>query len=130
MTAKKNPPMARELLEKTRLIAELAAEKKARDIRAYDTRAVTQMADTFVMCSVTSEPQLRAVADTAHEDMKAAGHPPLRVEGDHTCGWLIVDYGDVIFHVFREKAREFYDLDRLWADAPEIPLELDGGQGV
>jgi len=74
---------------------------------------------------VTSEPQLRAVTSIAREDMKEQGYSVLQVEGDHKCGWLIVDYGDVIFHVFREKAREFYDLDRLWADAREIKLELD-----
>jgi ribosome-associated protein len=112
-------------LAKVRQLAELAAEKKARDIRAFDVRGLTLMADAFVLCSVGSEPQLRAVTSIAREDMKEKGHRVLRVEGDHKCGWLIVDYGDVIFHVFRDKAREFYDLDRLWADAPEIKLELD-----
>jgi ribosome-associated protein len=112
-------------LKKIHAVAELAAEKKARDIRAFDVRGLTLMADAFVLCSVTSEPQLRAVTSVAREDMKEQGYQVLRVEGDHKCGWLIVDYGDVIFHVFREKAREFYDLDRLWADAREIKLELE-----
>lgn len=113
------------LLAKVRQVGEIAAEKKARDIRAFDVRGLTLMADAFVLCSVGSEPQLRAVVSLAREEMKDKGYRVLRVEGDHQCGWLIVDYGDVIFHVFRDKAREFYDLDRLWADAPEIKLELD-----
>ena len=54
-------------------------------------------------------------------EMKEAGFAPLRLEGTHRSGWLVADFGDVIFHVFRETAREFYDLDRLWADAPEVP---------
>lgn len=130
MAGKKKTGMERELLEKVLQVAEIAAEKKAGDIRAYDVRGLTLMADAFVICSTSSEPQLRAVAAAAREDMKDLGHAVLRVEGDHHCGWLIVDYGDVIFHVFREQSRTFYDLDRMWADAPEIPLPAAGGAGV
>ncbi len=122
--------MDTKLLEKVLQVAEIAAEKKAGDIRAYDVRGLTLMADAFVICSASSEPQLRAVASAAREDMKDLGHAVLRVEGDHHCGWLIVDYGDVIFHVFREQSRAFYDLDRMWADAPEIPLPADGRAGA
>ncbi len=122
---KRTGRMPAAILAKVRAVGELAAEKKARNIRAFDVRGLTLMADVFVLCSVGSEPQLRAVTSIAREDMKEKGYQVLRVEGDHKCGWLIVDYGDVIFHVFRDTAREFYDLDRLWADAPEIKLELD-----
>jgi len=122
---KRKARMPAAILAKVREVAEVAADKKARDIRAFDVRGLTLMADAFVLCSVGSEPQLRAVVSSAREDMKEKGHRVLQVEGDHKCGWLIVDYGDVIFHVFRDKAREFYDLDRLWADAPEIKLELE-----
>ncbi|MBW7865091.1 MAG: ribosome silencing factor [Candidatus Hydrogenedens sp.] len=127
MAGKKKTGMDKALLEKVLQAAEIAAEKKAGDIRAYDVRGLTLMADAFIICSASSEPQLRAIASAAREDMKDLGHSVLRVEGDHHCGWLIVDYGDVIFHVFRESARSFYDLDRMWADAPEIPLP-DGGR--
>ena len=122
---KRTGRMPAAILAKVRAVGELAAEKKARNIRAFDVRGLTLMADVFVLCSVGSEPQLRAVTSIAREDMKEKGYQVLRVEGDHKCGWLIVDYGDVIFHVFRDTAREFYDLDRLWADAPEIKLELE-----
>lgn len=113
------------LMEKLRLVAEAAHGKKARDIRVIDVRGLTLIADAFVLCTATSEPQLKAVSTAARESVRDAGHAVLRVEGDHRCGWLIIDFGDVILHVFRAQAREFYDLDRMWADAPVLPLNLD-----
>ncbi len=106
-------------------IAELAADKKARDIRAYNVHGMTLITDVFVMCTVTSEPQMKAVANAVREGMREVGVPPLNTEGNHRGNWLLIDYGEVIVHVFREEARAFYDLDGLWGDAPEIALELD-----
>jgi len=112
-------------LANTRKIASLVADKKARDIRAYDVRGLTLMADAFVMCTATSEPQMKAVYNAVREGMKDIGIAPLNTEGAFSGGWLLLDYGAIIFHVFREAAREFYDLDGLWADADEIALDLD-----
>lgn len=109
----------------TRRIAVLAAGKKAKDIKAYDVRGLTLLADTFVLCSVMSEPQLKAVYHTVHDEMKAVGEGPLRSEGAFQDGWLIMDFGSVIFHIFRESARLFYDLDGMWGDAPAIALNLE-----
>lgn len=106
-------------------MAELAADKKAKDIKAYDVRGLTLVADSFVMCTATSEPQLKAVYNAVKDGMKEIGVAPLRTEGTFAGGWLLMDYGDVIFHVFREAARQFYDLDGMWADAKEIALHLD-----
>ncbi|HOJ69232.1 MAG TPA: ribosome silencing factor [Candidatus Hydrogenedentes bacterium] len=114
-------PLSRGVLNKLAVLRDIVADKKARDLKMYDVRGLTLLADVFVLCSVTSEPQMRAVAGAAREEMKEAGFAPLRLEGTHRSGWLVADFGDVIFHVFRETAREFYDLDRLWADAPEVP---------
>ena len=113
------------VLDKVHCVAEAVADKKAKDIRALDVFGLTLIADAFVLCSVGSEPQLKAVANAAREAMREAGRPALRAEGDQRCGWLILDFGDVILHVFREQARAFYDLDRMWGDAPEIVLDLD-----
>ncbi len=110
------------LVQKARLVAEAVESKKARDIKAFDVRGLTLIADIFILCTATSEPQIKAVTNAAREAVRDAGHAVLRVEGDHRCGWLVVDFGDVILHVFRPQAREFYDLDRLWGDAPEVTL--------
>lgn len=114
-------PLSQGVIKKLVVLRDIVAEKKARDLKIYDVRGLTLLADVFVLCSVTSEPQMRAVAGAAQEEMKEAGFAPLHLEGTHRSGWLVADFGDVIFHVFREAAREFYDLDRLWADAPEVP---------
>jgi len=98
---------------------------KAADIIAYDLRGLTLIADSFVVCSVTSEPQLKAVTNAVRTALKEVGRSPLQTEGDPTGGWLVLDYGAFIVHVFRKEAREFYDLDGLWGDAPRIPLDLD-----
>ena len=122
MTKSKNAQNNALLLEKVQLIAETVDEKKAKDIKAFDIRGLTLIADAFILCTATSEPQLKAVANAAREKAREAGHAVLRVEGDHHCGWVIVDFGDVLLHVFRQQARDFYDLDRMWADAPELAL--------
>jgi ribosome-associated protein len=106
-------------------IAALAAEYKASDLRAYDVHELTVVADAFVVCSVHSEPQLRAVFNGVKEGMKELGVAPLHTEGTVQGYWLVMDYGDIIVHIFREEARRFYDLDDLWGDAPEIELALD-----
>ena len=109
-------------LQITLRIAEISADKKARDIRALDVRGLTLVADSFVLCTATSELQLKAVFNAVIEGLKEVGIAPLRTEGTFRDGWLLMDYGVVIFHIFREKAREFYDLEGMWGDAPEIPL--------
>jgi ribosome-associated protein len=106
-------------------IGDLAAQRKAINLRAYDVRGLTVLADSFIMCSAASEPQMRAIFDSVREGMKAAGVAPLHTEGTFHGGWMVIDYGDVIFHVFREEARDFYDLDGFWGDAPEIALDSE-----
>ena len=108
------------------LIAELAAEKKAKSIKAYNVTGLTLTTDALVICTATSEPHIKAVFNAVKEGMKADGARPVYTEGSFKDGWLLIDFGDVIFHVFREAAREFYDLDGLWADAPTLALDLEG----
>jgi ribosome-associated protein len=105
--------------------ASLAADKKAEDIRAYDIHGLTVVADSFVLCTVGSEPQMKAVIGNVREGMREAGVRLLHEEGRNDGGWMLLDFGSVILHVFRKDAREFYDLDGLWADAPAIPLDLE-----
>lgn len=124
LVRKKAAPAPPAFLAKVLRIGELAAERKVIDIRAYDVRGLTLIADAFVLCSAASEPQLRAMFNGILEGMKEAGIPSLRSEGGFKGGWLVIDYSDVIVHIFRQEAREFYDLDGLWADAPQVELNL------
>jgi len=105
--------------------AELAAEKKAEDIKAYDLRPLTVIADTFVICTANSAPQQKAILNNVRMGMKEAGVPPEHIEGAPGDGWFLVDFGTVVFHVFNAEARAFYDLEGMWADAEAIPLALD-----
>lgn len=105
--------------------ASLAADKKAEDIRGYDIHGMTVVADSFVLCTVGSEPQMKAVVSNVREGMREAGIRLLHEEGRTDGGWILLDFGSVILHVFRKEAREFYDLDGMWADAPAIPLDLE-----
>lgn len=118
-------PEDQAFLANTHRVAAFAADKKAVDIRAFDVRGLTLMTDAFVMCTATSEPQMKAVMNSVREGMHGIGKPALHMEGDSTSGWLLLDFGSVILHVFREDARAFYDLDGLWGDAKRIALDLD-----
>ncbi len=106
-------------------LGELADATKAKNIRAYNIQGLTLIADALVLCTATSEPQMKAVYSRVREGMSESGRHLLRSEGTTKGGWLVVDYGDVIFHLFREEARDYYDLDGLWADAPMIDLGLE-----
>ena len=114
-----------DVLPKTLRSAHLASEHKAADIRAYNVAGLTIVADSFVVCSAASEPQLKAICNNVAVGMKEVGVKAGHTEGNHASGWVVMDFGAVVLHVFRDEAREFYDLDGLWADAPLIELDLD-----
>lgn len=108
-----------------RRIAHLASDIKAENIVAYDVEGLTVISDAFVMCTARSEPQMKAIARNIQDGMKEIGRGPLHAEGGFKDSWQVIDYGTVIVHIFRGEAREFYDLDGLWADSPRIELDLD-----
>jgi len=112
------------LLANTRRIAELVADKKAQNVKALDVRGLTIIADVFVVCTANSEPQMKAIYNSVREGMREIGLAPINTEGVYSGGWLLMDFGSVLFHIFRQEARDFYDLDGLWADAPVIPLDI------
>lgn len=107
-----------------KMIAKVAFEKKAKDIKAYNLKGLTLVADSFVLCTVLSEPQQKAVFNAVYEELKGKGIVPLSTEGTFQDNWMVMDYGSVVFHIFRPKAREYYDLDGMWGDAPLIDLKL------
>ena len=108
-----------------RRAALLADEHKAVDIRAYDVRGLTLLADAFVVCTATSEPHVKAVFTAVREGMREIGIKTLHAEGSYTSGWLVLDYGDIIIHIFRKESRAVYDRDGRGGDAPQIAQNLD-----
>ncbi|MBV9208987.1 MAG: ribosome silencing factor [Acidobacteria bacterium] len=108
-----------------RIIAALhaASDKKAHDLVVLDLRAIASFTDYFVITSGANPRQVQAIADEIVERLKKQqGTRALRVEGYRSAEWVLVDYGDFIVHVFDNKARQFYDLERLWRDAARVSL--------
>jgi ribosome-associated protein len=111
----------------TWLLAVRAAEsKKATDITVLDLTGITSFADFFVICNGANQRQVQAISDEVGLQLKRqAGELPTSVEGFHQAEWVLADYGDLLIHIFSPKAREYYDLERLWRNAKrlEIPSE-------
>jgi ribosome-associated protein len=103
-------------------IAKAGLDKKAEDVLLLDVRGLTSYADYFVVMTADSDRQAGAIADHVEEQMKKAGVTKVGVEGYEGGRWILVDYGDVVAHVMNREAREFYDLEGLWADAPRIQV--------
>ena len=114
------------LEDKAYLIKQAIEEKKGRDIKILDLREFSTICDCFIICTVDIPLQARAVADEVEKVMSQEGILPLSIEGYEDSEWLLMDYGDIIVHIFTEAARMFYELDRLWADAPELEVRLEG----
>jgi ribosome-associated protein len=128
-TVEANTPSPAELDERVRLALHAAGEKKAHDLVVLDLREVASFTDYFVIASGTNVRQVQAVADEVQEQLrKQLRVKPARVEGYNSAEWVLLDYGDFIFHVFEEKSRRFYDLERLWRDAARVPLPPDVAQ--
>lgn len=121
-----------ELDERVRLALHAASEKKAHDLVVLDLREVASFTDYFVITSGTNVRQVQAIADAVQEQLrKQLSVKPARVEGYNSAEWVLLDYGDFILHVFEEKSRRFYDLERLWRDAARVPLPPDAaGEGI
>ena len=109
-------------LEKSEECAQLALENKAIDLVVLELIGTTSLADYFLICSGTSERQTQAMADHIERSLKQRGILPRGVEGRTKGKWILMDYGDVIVHIFQESERAFYDLEALWADCPRIPV--------
>lgn len=103
--------------------AEAAADKKAEDIVILDLRGISSFTDFFIVCSASSDPQLKAVASSIRESLREQGAKPLNEQGIPTSQWVAIDFGEAIVHLFHSEKREFYDLENLWKDAPRIPFE-------
>jgi ribosome-associated protein len=112
--------MESDLLGRLRLAFAALEAKKAYRLIALDVSEKTSIAESFVMCSVGSQRQAQAVADEVDRALAKAGARTLSVEGYPQGSWVLMDYGDFVLHIFQEERREYYALERLWGDAPEI----------
>lgn len=103
------------------LCGQYADDKKAEDVVILDLRKLSDIADYFVIASATTEPHLRAIADEIVEKLKVEhGITPYSVDGERPISWLVIDYLDVVVHIFRSDLRTHYDLEGLWSDAPKV----------
>jgi len=97
-----------------------ADAKQAKDIQVLDLREVTSFADFFVICSGSNARQIQAIADEIQLRLKKLGEQPSSIEGFQNAEWVLMDYGDYLIHIFSEKTRVYYDLERLWRDAKPV----------
>ena len=111
-----------ELDERMLTALRAASDKKGVDPVVLDLREIASFTDYFFIVSGMNERQVQAIADEIYERLKHAGAPAARVEGYKTAEWILLDYGDFVVHVFAEKARAFYDLERLWRESRRVPL--------
>lgn len=126
--------MRKENLKKTRIrtledpeekaleMARAALDKKAEDLVVLDVKEVTTLADYFIICTGNTSRQVKAIVDEIDYKLSAERVYPHHVEGLTESRWVLMDYGDVVVHVFETEAREFYDLDGLWGDAPKVEV--------
>jgi len=117
------PPAASDELDERILTAlQAASDKKALEPVVLDLRQIASFTDYFVITSGANERQVQAISDEVFERLKKAGVAAARVEGYKNAEWILLDYGDFIVHVFADKARKFYDLERLWRESRQVEL--------
>jgi ribosome-associated protein len=119
--------MESDLLARVRLAFVALDSKKAYHLLALDVSERTSITETFVICSVGSQRQAQAVADEVDAALAAVGARALAVEGYAQGSWILMDYGDFVVHIFQEERREYYALERLWGDAPDVTPLLRAG---
>lgn len=119
LTATLAPPAQALAIEAARA----ASSKKANDVRVLDLAGLTDVADYFVICSGATDRQVRTIVGEIEKATKPV--KPVRREGERDLRWVLLDYGDVVVHVFAQPEREYYEIERLWSDAPEVGFEGD-----
>lgn len=110
------------LKEQVKLVVQALEDKKAVDIKTYDVRGVSGLCDAFVVATGTAAPHLKGIVAGVQGAMKQAGESSFRLSGDPESGWIVVDYVDVVVHVFSPEARAYYALERLWDGAKPVAL--------
>ncbi|MEW6738484.1 MAG: ribosome silencing factor [Nitrospirota bacterium] len=106
--------------------AQAALDKKAKDTVVLELKDLTIIADYFVVCSGESTTQVKAIVENVEKKLREHRQKPAGIEGLNTARWVLMDYGDVIVHVFEEETRAYYELEKFWLDAPRILFEKEG----
>jgi ribosome-associated protein len=106
--------------QKLELICRACDEIKAHDIKALDVRGQTPLADYFVICTGNSDTQIKAIAENVQDTLREEAKVRAKPQGSAESFWIVLDYGDVILHIFDPETRSFYDLERLWSDAKPV----------
>ena len=116
-------------VQRVREAVAAADDRKALELKVLHLQQVSDFTDYFLICSGTSERQVQAIADAVQERLRANRVRPLHVEGYNRGQWVLLDYGDLVVHVFQEEQRRFYALERLWGDAPDVTAAFSGNAG-
>ncbi len=114
--------MEQNVLKMTKLAIEAMEDKKAEDIRVIDISEVSVVADVFLIAGGNNRSQIQALCDNVEEKLGRAGYPVKQIEGYDTANWILMDFGDIIVHVFDKENRLLYDLERLWRDGRELDI--------
>jgi len=114
-----DPSIDERLTEQLKKGVAALLDKKAEKLVVLNLQGLTTISDYFVLATAGSDRQAQALSDAVEVALKAAGRRPLSIEGYSSAAWILLDYGDVVFHVFHDEARRFYGLERLWGDAPD-----------
>ena len=107
-------------MDESRTMARLACE--ALDVKVIGLEKISTLADYFIIASGANRNQVQAMADNVDEMLGRAGHQPKQVEGYQSANWILMDYGDIVIHIFDEENRLFYDLERIWRDGQSVEL--------
>ena len=116
------PPTSSPSPEQAIFIAQAAKDKKAEDVLVLEVGELTSIADFFIFASGESERQVRGLASFIEKSMATRYQTNPVIEGKETANWILLDYGDIIVHIFRSDIRQYYALEKMWADAPQIPI--------
>ncbi|MCK8826955.1 ribosome silencing factor [Natroniella acetigena] len=116
--------MERDIEKIAQEIAQAADDKKAEDIRVLNVKGISILADYFIICSGTSDTQVQAIANSIEHVLEEKDICVKNKEGMETGNWVVLDYADVIVHVFHQKKREYYKLEKLWGDAEELEWQV------
>ena len=109
--------------EMVRIACKALDDKKAKDIKIIDIRSISVLADYFIIADGSNRNQVQAMADSAEEALGRAGYDAKQIEGYQSANWILMDYKDIIVHVFSKEDRAFYDLERIWRDGKQITKE-------
>lgn len=112
--------MADRSKDMARLVIKAMEDKKAENIKVIDISGISVLADYFIICNGNNQPQVEAITDNVIDSMGRAGFETKRIEGQHRSGWVLIDYSDVVVHVFSREDRLFYDLERIWRDGKVV----------